>query len=761
MRRFGLRAKLFLAFGIVLLPVLILLLLGFRSNLASRESLILEDQRLTAEAVAVQIDGGFDASLGIAWAVANDPLVQTLDAQRLDRHLMQLIERYPVYQQINVFDATGLNRGFGNLTQSPEPRINIANRIYFKTVMATNSPTISQVTHLVRPKDVIAVFAAVPIRDSASQPIGVVTVAMSTDQLAKRYEETRLLPGQAIVLADRNVHLAFHSLRRNLSAEASTAFKDSPPLRSAIAGIPTTVSEFRDPVTGDMRLGAFVPTPRYGWAVGVTMPPSVALAPVYAVLRDQLWGFAGMLLLSAILASALARYLVGPFQRLDAAARALGGGDLARRVEIHTGDEIERLGASFNEMAAQIQERDTALREREARIRRLVDSNIIGIFFWDVDGGVYEANDEMLRIIGYTRQDVIDGKVWWSEMTPPEYLAADTRAMEEVMRSGKVTPYEKEFIRRDGNCVPVMVGGTLFEASQATGVAFVLDLTERKRAEEALRNAHDALERRVLERTADLEMSNERLEREILERHRAEMVLKQRSRELARSNAELEQFAYVASHDLQEPLRMVASYMHLLERKYKDQLDADANEFIGFAVDGAKRMQALIGDLLAYSRVGTAVKPLQPTDCAAVVKAALSSVRVAIDESGAQVTCDTLPSVMGDATQLTQLFQNLIANAIKFRREESPVIQISACPEAECWCFAVRDNGIGIEAEYFDRIFVMFQRLHGRRAYPGTGIGLAICKKIVERHGGRIWVESCEKGSVFKFVLPGAEGAMR
>jgi light-regulated signal transduction histidine kinase (bacteriophytochrome) len=239
------------------------------------------------------------------------------------------------------------------------------------------------------------------------------------------------------------------------------------------------------------------------------------------------------------------------------------------------------------------------------------------------------------------------------------------------------------------------------------------------------------------------------------------MVLKQRSRELARSNAELEQFAYVASHDLQEPLRMVASYMHLLERKYKDQLDADANEFIGFAVDGAKRMQALIEDLLAYSRVGTAAKPLQPTDCAAVVKAALSSVRVAIDESGAQVTCDTLPSVMGDATQLTQLFQNLIANAIKFRREESPVIQISAYPEAECWCFAVRDNGIGIEAEYFDRIFVMFQRLHGRRAYPGTGIGLAICKKIVERHGGRIWVESCEKGSVFKFVLPGAEGAMR
>jgi PAS domain S-box-containing protein len=755
MRPFGLRLKLFLAFGIVLLPVLVLLLMGFRSNLASRESLILEDQRLTAEAVAIQIDGVFDASLGLAWAVANDPLIQTLDAQRIDLHLKQLIERYPFYQQISVFDAHGVNHGFAHLTLSPEPRISIASRVYFQSVMATNTPAISQVTQLFRPAGIIAIIAAAPIRNGAGQPIGVVTVVMTTDQLAKRYEETRLLPGQAIVLADRNAHLAFHSLRRDLSYEASAAFKDLPALRAALAGVPTTISQFSDPVAGDVRLGAFVPAPRYGWAVGVTMPPSVALAPVYAQLQEQLWGFAGMLLLSAILASALARYLVGPFQRLDAAVRALGRGDLARRVEIRTGDEIERLGASFNEMAAQLQERDTALREREARIRRLVESNIIGIFFWDLSGGISEANDALLQITGYSRQDVLAGNVQWSSMTPPEHRDADTLAMEEIKRAGKVTPYEKEFIRKDGSRVPVLIGATLFEASQATGVAFVLDLTERKRAEEALRNAHDALEMRVLERTAELKKSNERLELEVLERQRAEAVLKQRSQELARSNAELEQFAYVASHDLQEPLRMVTSYMHLLEKKYKDRLDPDANEFIGFAVDGAKRMQTLIEDLLTYSRLGTAAKPLQPIDSAAVVKAALGSVRVALDDSDAHLTCDALPTVMGDATQLTQLFQNLIANAIKFRRDQPPEIHICAEPGNEFWCFSVQDNGIGIAPEYFDRIFVMFQRLHGRRAYPGTGIGLAICKKIVERHGGRIWVESsCERGSIFKFTLP-------
>jgi signal transduction histidine kinase len=231
--------------------------------------------------------------------------------------------------------------------------------------------------------------------------------------------------------------------------------------------------------------------------------------------------------------------------------------------------------------------------------------------------------------------------------------------------------------------------------------------------------------------------------------------LAQRSQELARSNAELEQLAYIASHDLQEPLRMVASYLQLLEQRYGGRLDADAHEFIEFAVDGATRMQALIDDLLTYSRVGSRAQPLQPTDCMAVVETVIRSVRVAIEESGTRVTYDSLPTVAGDATQLMQLFQNLIANAIKFRRDQGPEIHIHAEPEDGFWRFSVQDNGIGIAPEYFDRIFVMFQRLHSRSTYSGTGIGLAICQKIVERHGGRIWVESTPgTGSTFQFTLP-------
>ena len=240
-----------------------------------------------------------------------------------------------------------------------------------------------------------------------------------------------------------------------------------------------------------------------------------------------------------------------------------------------------------------------------------------------------------------------------------------------------------------------------------------------------------------------------------LERRRAELSLQEHARELARSNEELQQFAYVASHDLQEPLRMVASYTQLLARRYKGKLDADADEFITYAVDGVNRMQRLIQDLLAYSRVGTRGHEFKPLDTGHALGKALANLKALVDETGATLIQGKLPQVMGDETQLTQLFQNLVGNALKFRGQTPPRVLVEAERQGDEWRFTVEDNGIGIEPQYYERIFVIFQRLHGKEEYPGTGIGLAICKKIVERHGGRIGLDSQPgQGTTFWFTLP-------
>ena len=247
--------------------------------------------------------------------------------------------------------------------------------------------------------------------------------------------------------------------------------------------------------------------------------------------------------------------------------------------------------------------------------------------------------------------------------------------------------------------------------------------------------------------------------RDITSQKRAEEALKIKTEELLRSNAELEQFAYVASHDLQTPLRAISGYSKLLSDRYEGKLDSEAQRFLQRTIDNVNRMQRLINDLLTYSRLNTCGHPFKPTDCNAVLNEVIDMLHPLVEESGGVITRGTLPTVMGDSSQLAQLFQNLIGNAIKFHNTEPPHIQIDAQPLDNAWLFSVKDNGIGIDLHYSERIFLIFQRLHTIDKYLGTGIGLAICKKIVERHEGRIWVESkVGEGSTFKFTIPDQGG---
>ncbi len=281
------------------------------------------------------------------------------------------------------------------------------------------------------------------------------------------------------------------------------------------------------------------------------------------------------------------------------------------------------------------------------------------------------------------------------------------------------------------------------------------DITERKRALEALKKAYEELEERVEARTRELSQANLRLQKEIEERKRAERLLARKAEELARSNADLEQFAYLVSHDLQEPLHVVGGFLQLLSRRYKNQLDAKGAEFIDCALDSVNRLEQQIKDLLDFSRITTRGKEFERVDVNAVVSRVLQDMSLIIQEKRAEITCEPLPSVMGDPSQLARVFQNLIGNALKFCGDQPPRIHIGVRPSPEGWQFFVQDQGIGIDPKHGERIFLMFERLHSRSEYPGTGIGLAICKKIIERHGGRIWVESKPgEGATFYFTLP-------
>ncbi len=364
-------------------------------------------------------------------------------------------------------------------------------------------------------------------------------------------------------------------------------------------------------------------------------------------------------------------------------------------------------------------ESEVALRQSEARYRRLHETMRDAFVQVDMSGRIVDSNHAYQEMTGYAEEKLRGMQV--ADLIPSQWHTAEKDIVRtQVIPKGRSEVYENEYVHAHGNVFPVELRTFLIQddEQQPMGMwSIVRDITHRKQ----------------------------------LEREREETMAA-----LARSNEDLKQFAYVASHDLQEPLRMVASYTQLLADRYSDQLDEKAHKFIAYAVDGASRMQALILDLLAFSRVETRAQPLKPIDAQSAVEAAMVNLQAVIDETGSLVTTDDLPRIRADESQLVMLFQNLINNGIKFQNgRHPPHIHVSAQPDNGGWCFSVLDNGIGIDAKYKEKVFLIFQRLHTRDEYPGTGIGLALCKRIVNRHGGRIWFESSPgQGTTFFFTIP-------
>jgi PAS domain S-box-containing protein len=381
------------------------------------------------------------------------------------------------------------------------------------------------------------------------------------------------------------------------------------------------------------------------------------------------------------------------------------------------------------------------LGESEARFRTMFENAALGIILTEVDEGrVVAVNPAFQEMLGYTEQE-------FARMPPRSYVQSqDRHDAEDIVSALLVSErnaykLQERYLRKDGRQIVGSLTVSLVRDSSGAPrylLWMVEDITDLRVAEDRLRRAYAELEERVQQRTAEL---------------------RRRSAELERSNAELEQFAYVASHDLQEPLRTVASFAQLLERRYRDRLDEEGLQFVQYIVNGSLRMRELIQDLLAFSRLGAGAPELQEVELDEVLKDVLDNLHEACVESGAVISCDALPVVLADRGELMQMFQNLIANAIKFRGGDAPRVHVGVLDAQDEWRFFVRDNGIGIDPEQFGRIFTIFHRLHVVDRYAGTGIGLAICKKIVERHGGRIWVESHPgEGACFWFTLRKAAG---
>jgi PAS domain S-box-containing protein len=640
--------------------------------------------------------------------------------EQLQTTLAQFVEIQTALDSSGIYDSNGILKVYSaaNVTTIGQ---SFADREWFQQAVATGQPYLGvPVKSRTTGKPLLPI--AIPILDEKGQLQGLLGAAISLTKLSDSIvnidygSDTRALMvdirngGLIVSNGDPQLLLTPVADKNEAISRALAGERGSKEIVSS---------------TGERELIVFVPVPDLPLGVMVVTPSKSALSLVNTLTQNASLYTGFIVLFAAISGIILVLGVSRPLRRLIEETKEIGRGNLDCQIVTGSRDEIGDLSKAFGQMAQQLKqtlvsrdelvkevaERKKAeeeLRQSEEKYRDLFQNAQVGMYRSKLDGSAMLAvNKKLCEIFGFSEDEMLENPatIRWANLEARSSMVAELR------KTGSLSDYEIDIVTKSGEKRTCSVSVILYpEQGYLEGSA--IDITERKRADEELKKAMT---------------------------------------ELGRSNDELQRFAYVASHDLQEPLRMVASYVQLLERRYTDKLDPDANDFINFAVEGTKRMQNLINALLTYSRVGSRSKPFQPVNLEEVFSIVLTNLQVAFTESRAEITHDPLPTIPADEGQITQVFQNLISNAVKFHGNEPPLVHVSAEHKDREWIFSVADNGIGIESQYFERIFSIFQRLHGHE-YPGTGAGLSIAKRIVERHGGRIWVESQPgQGSTFYF----------
>ena len=591
----------------------------------------------------------------------------------------------------------------------------------FTEALRTGNAVISNFEHY-EPSGMYSMFVLVPVKKSG-KTTAVLAMQFENEDINSLTEDTGVPEQTTEILAgikDGNNIIFINKLKRDKRAAfvrtVTIGGKLGRPIQNAVEG--KTGAGVGSDYYGKSVAAAWTYIPALQWGIVCkkdmreVMQPVLSLGLIYFIIGLF------MIFISVLSAVRLSEKITTPVITIAKAAKKVASGSLTERVDVKTGDEIEDLALDFNAMAARLEEDIGRLEESEERFRSAFEQAAVGMVYCTPEGRFSRVNSLFCSMTGYTEDEIM--KLNFRDITYPDDVQGYVEFAEKLI-SGEMDSYkhEKRYVKKSGEVFWIRLFTTMIrnpDRSPKHFMGVVEDISAKKKAEEEL-NA-------VVE-------------------------------ELKRSNSDLEQFAYISSHDLQEPLRSIAGYLQLFDKKYRGKFDNDADSYINSTIAAAERMRDIINDVLQYSRISKKNEPFSEVDVNEAVAQACLNTRDTIESGGAVIIYSGLPRVYGDFGQIARLFQNFISNSVKFRGKEPPRIEITARENSKDYIFKVKDNGIGIEPQYAEKVFAIFQRLHSRREYPGTGIGLAVCKKIVERHGGRIWLESePEKGAEFCFTIP-------